>query len=124
MEGLQTSIDIHRQYCDKWNLTVNISKTKIVVFRKGGRLSQQERWTYNNEEFEIGNTFNYLGVVLSSGGSFIKATSTLSGKALKAANSLLQITKDKEVLVDVMLFFFCFFFGGGENFFFVIIFYL
>ena len=48
------------------------------------------------------NNFNYLGVVLSSGGSFIKATSTLSGKALKAANSLLQIAKDKEVPVDVM----------------------
>ena len=92
VEGLQTSIDNLRQYCDKWNLTVNISKTKIVVFRKGGPLSQQERWTYGNEEIEIVNNFNYLGVVLSSGGSFIKATSTLSGKALKAANSLLQIT--------------------------------
>ena len=102
VEGLQTSIDNLRQYCDKWNLTVNISKTKIVVFRKGGPLSQQERWTYGNEEIEIVNNFNYLGVVLSSGGSFIKATSTLSGKALKAANSLLQITKDKEVPVDVM----------------------
>ena len=27
VEGLQTSIDNLRQYCDKWNLTVNISKT-------------------------------------------------------------------------------------------------
>ena len=72
------------------------------MFRKGGLLSQQERWAYGNEEIEIVNNFNYLGVVLSSGGSFIKATSTLSGKALKAANSLLQITKDKEVPVDVM----------------------
>ena len=85
VEGLQTSIDNLRHYCDKWNLTENISKTKIVVFRKGGPLSQQERRTYGNEEIEIENNFNYLGVVLSSGGSFIKATITLSGKALKAA---------------------------------------
>ena len=28
VEELQTSIDNLRQYCDKWNLTVNISKTK------------------------------------------------------------------------------------------------
>ena len=48
------------------------------------------------------SNLNYLGVVLSSGGSFLKATSTLSGEALKAANSLLQITKDKEVRVDMM----------------------
>ena len=72
------------------------------MFRKGGPLSQQERWTYGNEEIEIVNNFNYLGVVLSSGGSFIKATRTLSGKALKATNSLLQKTKDKEVPVGVM----------------------
>ena len=42
VEGLQTSIDNLRQYCDKWNLTVNISKTKIVVFRKGGPLSHRK----------------------------------------------------------------------------------
>ena len=41
VEGLQTSIDNLRQYCDKWNLTVNISKTKIVVFRKGGPVEPQ-----------------------------------------------------------------------------------
>ena len=69
------------------------------MFRKGGPLSQQVRWAYGNEEIEIVNNLNYLGVVLSSGDSFIKATRTLSGKATK---SLLQITKDKEVLVGVM----------------------
>ena len=52
-----------------------LEKAAPLVNRKDG-----------NEEIEIVNNFNYLGVVLSSGGSFIKATSTLSGKALKAAN--------------------------------------
>ena len=32
------------------------------------------------------SSFNYVGVVLSSGGSFIKATNTLAGKALRAMN--------------------------------------
>ena len=85
VEGLQTSIDNLRQYCDKWNLKLNIINTKNVGYRKGDPLSQQERWTYGNEEIEIVNNLNYLGVVLKSGGSFIKATSTLSGKSFKSS---------------------------------------
>ena len=34
-----------------------------------------------------------MGIVLFSGGAFIKATNTLAGKALKARNSLLAITR-------------------------------
>ena len=35
-EGLQRSLDNLHEYCIKWNLNVNIEKTKIVVFRKRG----------------------------------------------------------------------------------------
>ena len=104
-ERLQSSSDNLKQYCDKWNLTLNITKRRTVVFGKGGPLRQQKRWTYDNEE-KILNNFNYLGVVLLNGGSFIKATSTLSGKALKAVNLLLEITKDTDVPVDMI---FCLF---------------
>ena len=41
-------------------------------------------------------------MVLSSGGTFNKATSTLSGKALKAMNALFSITKTMQVPVDIM----------------------
>lgn len=102
IEGLQSLLDNLEQYCKKWDLTVNTDKTKVVIFRKGGVVSQEEKWTYDNKEIEIVSSFNYLGVVLSSGGSFAKATSTLSGKALKAVHSLFAITKDKEIPLDLM----------------------
>ena len=54
-------------FCTKWNLNVNIDKTKIVVFRKGGILNRNEKWTYSGKEIEIVNSFNYLGIVLTSG---------------------------------------------------------
>ncbi len=79
-----------------------MDKTKVVVFRKGGTLSRNETWTYAGNKLEIVKTFNYLGVVFSSGGSFIPATNTLSGKALKSMNWLFAITKGKEVPVDIM----------------------
>ena len=84
VEGLQTSLDSLESYCKKWNLQVNISKTKIMVFRKGGNLRQNEKWTYAGENIEIVSNFNYLGIVLSSGGSFVKATNNSSRKSFKS----------------------------------------
>ena len=34
-EGLQQALDALSDYCDKWNLRVNVDKTKIVVFSRG-----------------------------------------------------------------------------------------
>ena len=79
-EGLQLSLNRQQKYCDIWNLTVNGDKTKIMVFRKGGILSQHEKWYYNGIELEIVNHFNYLGLVFTPSGPFMQATKTLSGK--------------------------------------------
>ena len=35
-EGLQLSLNKLQSYCETWNLTVNVVKTKLIVFRKGG----------------------------------------------------------------------------------------
>ena len=67
IQGLQSSLDYLEMYCNKWNLSVNIDKTKIVVFRKGGILDRNECWTYAGVNIEIVNCFNYSGIVLSSG---------------------------------------------------------
>lgn len=102
-EGLQLSIDRLHQYCDTWNLTVNVDKTKIMVFRKGGLLRQNEKWYYDGIEIEVVNQFNYLGIVFTSGGSFMQATKTLSDKAIRAMCSLLSITNNMEVPLNIML---------------------
>jgi len=81
---LQSSLDVLLEYCQRWKLKVNIEKTKIMVFRKGGRLSQNLRFLCDGTEIEIVSKFNYLGIVFSSGGSFSEAQHTLSSQALKA----------------------------------------
>ena len=32
---LQNALNVFDDYCKKWHLTVNIEKTKIVIFSKG-----------------------------------------------------------------------------------------
>ena len=64
-EDLQNAFNVLEEYCQRWKLTVNTSKTKIMVFRKGGRLANNINFVYNNIKIEIVNNFCYLGVVIS-----------------------------------------------------------
>lgn len=100
-EGLQNSLDNLENYCERWNLTVNVDKTKVVIFRKGGNLSGNDHLYFSGQELEIVNCFTYLGVVFSSGGSFIQNTKTISAKALKAMHQLLQIINEVETPVNI-----------------------
>ena len=35
--NLQRLINVLNEFCNKWRMTVNLNKTKIIIFRKGGR---------------------------------------------------------------------------------------
>ena len=81
-EGLQNGRNSLFIYCQRWKLKINVMKTKIIVFRKGGILPRNLKFTFNGERLEI-VVFSYLGVVFSSGGSFNITEVTLAGKAQK-----------------------------------------
>ena len=40
---LQRKINIPEIFCEKWGMEVNLKKTKVVVFRKGGKTSKSQR---------------------------------------------------------------------------------
>ena len=86
-DGLHKGLLLLESYCDKWRLTVNIKKTKIMIFRKG-RLRQNISFFYKGEKLEIVEKFTYLGIVFTTGGSFNNAFETLSGQAIKALHKL------------------------------------
>ena len=92
-EGLQATLDKLYEYCNKWGLKLNTTKTKVMVFRKRGRLRQHEQWSYNDESLEIVDNFNYLGTVFSNNGKFPSNQQMLVGNALKAMNCLLYNSK-------------------------------
>ena len=87
-KDLQNALDSLAEYCNKWKLTVNTNKTKIMVFRNGGCLPNNLNFVYNNSIIEIVSKFCYLGVVFTSGGSNSETQKTLSGQALKAVFTL------------------------------------
>jgi hypothetical protein len=66
--GLQRAISCTKDFCEEWSLKINVTKTKIVVFKKGGKLSRDEKWRLG-EEIEVVKERKYLGVVLDSRGT-------------------------------------------------------
>ena len=87
-QELQNNLNLLSEYCHRNRLKVNTSKTKIMVFRRGGILPRDMKFYYSNVELSIVNHFSYLGIVFSTGGSFSECHKTLAGQALKAIFTL------------------------------------
>ena len=84
-EGLQEALNNLSVYCEKWDISVNVRKTKIVVFRKKQKLSDQFVWRYRNQEIEVVPSFKYLGLLFANNGSF----SSNSNEAINSARRAL-----------------------------------
>ena len=46
---LQRRLNCLENYCEKWNMTVNMEKSNIIVFKNGGSLSKHEKWYFKDE---------------------------------------------------------------------------
>ena len=91
--GLQKQIDCLGQACEDLKLEVNVDKTKIVVFRKGGPQWEREKWFYQRKEIEVVNDFCYLGYTFSTKLSVKTGTSHLDKKAKSAVFGLCTALK-------------------------------
>ena len=80
---------------NRLRLQVNLSKTKVMVFRKGSYLSARERWFYGTERLDVVNTYRYLGLTFSTRLSFRVATD--SEHLTRAKRGTIEILKTEEV---------------------------
>jgi hypothetical protein len=62
LAGLQKQLDVLQAFCGECQLTVNVKKTKVVVFE--ARKSVCQAFQYEGEAIEQLNFFKYLGVEL------------------------------------------------------------
>ncbi len=80
-EGLQHSLALLEQYCEEWALTLNLDKTRVMVFQKKAR-SQGSRYqfSYGGEVLEHSTSYSYLGIQISALGGFSLAVKALYEK--------------------------------------------
>lgn len=97
IEGLQKGIDSVRDYCREWGITVNVPKIKVLVFKRGGKVSKNERWNFGNLTLEVVKQFNYVACIFTSSGNFTTCMNALreSGKsALFLLSNMFHINQE------------------------------
>ena len=89
-EGLQNCLNKLGDYCQKWKLRVNIDKTKIVVFNKGGKLLKKYSFRFNMKELEMVKSYKYLGIIFDVSGSTLEPSKNLRERATKAMFKIMK----------------------------------
>lgn len=68
--GLQLNLDLLEQYCQLWALTVNLNKSKIMIFQKRFRSQgTQHKFMFTNQITHTSH-YNNLGLKITSTGNF------------------------------------------------------
>ncbi|XP_078659029.1 uncharacterized protein LOC144904189 [Branchiostoma floridae x Branchiostoma belcheri] len=92
-KGLQSALNRLSSFCDKWKLRVNLKKTKVVIFNKAGRCFPKQKYYFENNTIDSVPSYCYLGLTLTSLGSFTLTKKQLSLKARKAIYSFKSIIR-------------------------------
>ena len=108
--GLQKCLDVLSEFCSKWELSVNLNKTKTMVFQKKNKQANKYTFKYNDEVVETVSHYTYLGMKISGYSDFTKGTDVLSNKdknALAALRKKLPIENLPVTIVNKLFKSFC-----------------
>ena len=86
--GLRKHLEVLQLFCEKSKLDINTDKTKICIF---GRGADWHPFPWNHSILERVQTYKYLGVWLSSNGSFNVTRTCVANQAKKVSCGLLAI---------------------------------
>ena len=88
-ESLQRMLELLHTYCQEWGLSVNISKTAIMVFNRAGRvLKESTNFVYGEMTLPSVREYTYLGITFTLTGSLKLAQIKLRQKGLRSYFSL------------------------------------
>ena len=89
--GMKRKIEALEIYFKDLSLSVNIDKTKILIFQRGGRISRNVHFSYNGKAIDIVKNYTYLGVIFSASGKFAKASQGFKENGLKAIGAIWNV---------------------------------
>ena len=89
VESLQTILYDIQNYCNIWHLTINTSKTKIMVFERG-RHTHPKIYLIGTE-LEVVTSFRYLGVKIFKNGNWSRTQKHIVQHARRALYKLYSL---------------------------------
>ena len=81
--GLQDYLDSLSEYCKENDLSVNLSKTKVLIFNNCGRIMNKHVLYYRGSKLNNVSNYKYLGLQFSTYGTFTYAKQEIKKVALK-----------------------------------------
>ena len=101
--SLQTLINHVYDFCCTWGLTVNISKTAVLIFNKNGRLlKDSSHFHFGDTVIPSDRSYCYLGITLTLSGSLSRTMDELRKKGLRAYFSLKNLVDISELTVNTL----------------------
>ena len=86
--GMQRNINKISEYCKKWGLGINKDKTKVLICKRGNKLSKYEKWYLDNEKIEVVRKMEYLGMIVNGNLSWGEHIKRAKLKGIAALASL------------------------------------
>lgn len=96
-EGLGEMLKSLEKFASKNELEVNSNKTKIMIFKKGGRRGKDEKWSFKQKELEVVNRYKYLGCWFAANNSFRHHIRIQAGKVQKSINAAWGVIKRAKI---------------------------
>ena len=88
-DGLQQLLNVLFQYCADWGLSVNISKTAVMVFNRSGKLLKESlTLSFGDTQLPSTREYCYLGITFAVSGSLRVTQDKLRQKGFRAYFSL------------------------------------
>ncbi len=102
-EELQKCLNVLEMYCKEWRLSVNVEKTKILIFSRRKVDTAKYSFMYMGSPLENVYTFKYLGILFSHNGSFAQCRKQLYEQGTKAMYALIRRGRQLSLPVDILL---------------------
>jgi hypothetical protein len=99
---LQHTLTIFNQYCNKWKLKINITKTKVLIFN-GNTKDYKYVFKIGNTILENVKEYKYLGATFTKSNNFKNTKIRLKQQATKAMYFVLAKAKDHQLSVECKL---------------------
>ena len=80
--GLQNYLDSLSEYCKENDLSVNLNKTKVLIFNNCGRTMNKHVLYYRGSKLDNVSNYKYLGLQFSTYGNFLWEIKKVALKAL------------------------------------------
>jgi hypothetical protein len=85
---IQPCIDELHRWSQQRGLSIHEGKTKVIKFRRGGRLAAHDKFYLNGVQLQVTNSYEYLGITMQTTLSFSVHVSEVSSKAVKAMHGI------------------------------------